>query len=126
MIPLMFLYFLEIGYMPFDAVIEPNAKVIEHEILYAHFGAEVKWLLFFAGGEIKSFVNYAGIADISGMPNFAPYRIDYTVNAGVEYKFIRAGFRAFCSHPITPFGDDRWKTDSSNLELYMRFSGKIE
>ena len=122
---LLFSFFLEVGYIPYDATVTPVDWTQVDSVFYTDLDATLRFHFLFVGGGMKAFVWPYG-SDSIGLPAFWPYRMDYRFNAGLVVGPITVGLRHLCSHPVMPYVTwNRVTTpkDGAYTELFLRIEG---
>ena len=111
---LVFSYFLELGWIPYDKVITYESTNHQENNFYMTFDSEVKWFFFWVGGNVKVYTWY------HRGNNFWPHRIDFLSRVGIDIGIFTFGWRHICSHPIMPYERITDAPDGTFTEFYIR------
>ena len=121
---LAFIFVLEMAALPNGFIQTYSTDIVRTEqgAGSANIKLNVEATLFdylFIGGGITTYMR------TQSSPNpFIPVDTFYYFNAGVRFKFIEAGFRHYCMHPVVPFlyhAEISPQWEGAFEEIYLRF-----
>ena len=115
---LVFSYFIELGWIPYDDVITYDSSCHQENSFYLAFDTELKWSFFWIGGNVKIFTwHHEG-------NTFWPNRIDFLSRLGIDVGILTIGWRHLCSHPIMPYVRITDAPDGAFTEFFIRLSNR--
>ena len=123
---IVFLFYLEMGYIPYDQVVTYDSCFHTEHSFYVDFDVTIRFHFLFVGGGIKVYTWPSGV-DSVGMPSFWPHRIDSRFTAGLQFGILSVGMRHLCVHPVTPYIKRRRisdPVDGAYSEFFIRLSNK--
>lgn len=96
---LMFLFSLELGFLPMGTIVqyEQPAFVQFDGSFYTDLGAAVFLYGFYIGGGVKTYM-----WKDQGELSFWPHMADYRVLSGFRWNIFEIGWRHYCIHPVVP------------------------
>ena len=121
---LMFVFFIEVGWIPDQAIYVPKSEYFVEDIFYCDMDAYVQVSIFWVQ---VGMTLYAWPMDSMSppLPSFFPARIDFRGAIGITYSILTIGLRHFCSRSIAPYGRVTDPVDGFYDEIFLRLEGKI-
>jgi len=119
---LMFIFYLEVGYIPDQGIYVPECKARVESIWYLDMDAYIEWHFIWLSVGMKTYSWASGWG--GSMPSFWPARIDYRCSFGLVAGPVRIGIRHLCSHSVDPYRRITDGVDGFYDEIFLRISNK--
>lgn len=138
------LFMFEIGTFPMNTFAMYEAQYIADlsGTEYVRLGVDFElWDLVFIGGEVRTYMRSPKVFGLvfesrhtgykwGEVPfSFAVHAAHYDFHIGIRWKFLEAGFRHYCTHPIVTYAVFRdlvdYETEGAYEELYFRVTAEL-
>jgi len=120
---LMFVFFVEVGWIPEQGVIMPERREVIGNIMYLDMDAYIQYSVLWVQFGMKTYSWFYEWESL--IPVYWPARTDFRMAIGFTFGILTVGLRHLCSHSIDPYGRITDPVDGFYDEIFLKLKGKV-